>query len=155
MGEKDIWVGDIFVCRWGIIDKIVDFYKVIRRTRKTVVIRKLKNRVVKNLYRNGPAGENLVVPDYKFDKKGDRSEMRKRIQKDGSLRITDRASAYKWDGKPVSEVFGYLRLEKPKKQISGSIKHRLFSLIYSAISAFLMWISLRGITSPNSPFSFT
>ncbi len=107
MDEKEIKVGDIFVCRWGCIDKIVDFYKVIKKTKNTVVIKKLENKVVKKLNRDGPAGEDLVVPDNKFDEKSDKPEMRKKIQEDGSLRIESYASAYKWDGKPVREIFGY------------------------------------------------
>lgn len=109
MDETEIKVGDIFVCRWGCIDKIVDFYKVIKKTKSTVVIKKLKNKVAKNLYRDGPAGENLVVPTKGFEKEKsyEPSEMRKKIQKDGSLRITSYSSAYKWDGKPVREIFGY------------------------------------------------
>ncbi|NQS89665.1 hypothetical protein HQ584_07755 [Patescibacteria group bacterium] len=106
MAEIGIKVGDTFVCRWGHIDQIVDFYKVIKATDKTVVIKKLKNKVVKKLRRNGPAGSNLVRPGKGF-KEGNNPEMRKRIQDDGSLRITGYSYARKWDGKPVEEVFGY------------------------------------------------
>lgn len=107
MDENEIKVGDIFVCQWGCIDKIVDFYKVIEKTKHTVVIKKLKNKVVKKLHRNGPAGENLVIPDSEFDEKSDNPELRKKIQENGSLKITSYAWADKWDGEPVKEIFGY------------------------------------------------
>ncbi len=107
MNETKIRVGDIFVCRWGVVDKIVDFYQVIKKTKNTVVVKKLENKVVKKLHRDGPAGENLVVPNTKFGEKIDEPEMRKKIQKNGTLRMTNYASAYKWDGKPVREIFGY------------------------------------------------
>jgi len=103
MDEKEIAVGDIFVCQWGYIDKIVGFYKIIKKTKKTVVIKKLKGKVVKRL----PGRyEVLLVPTNEFDEKADKPEMRKKIQDDGSLMIKSYAWAYKWDGKPVTAICG-------------------------------------------------
>jgi hypothetical protein len=111
MTEIEIKEGDIFVCRWGHIDQIVDFYKVVKKTEHTVVIKKLKNKLVKKLHRNGPAGSNLVVPSDEFaePRAADdyKVEIKKKIQKDGSLKITSYAWARKWDKKPVEEIFGY------------------------------------------------
>lgn len=105
MGTKtDIEEGDIFVCVWGYVDKIVDFYKVIRRTPHTVILRKLKNKVVEEVHRNGPGGCNLVVPTNEFK---DGHTIRKKIQDDGMLILTSYSWAIKWDGKPVKELFGY------------------------------------------------
>ena len=107
MTETKINKGDIFVCRWGRIDKIVDFYKVIKKTKCTVVIKTLKNKVVEESHRDGPAGSDMVVPSGKFDESQGNSEMKKRIQSDGSLKITSYSWAVKWDGKPVEKIFGY------------------------------------------------
>lgn len=107
MSDSEIKEGDIFVCRWGYVDKIVDFYKVIKRTPKTVIIKKLNNKVVKKLHRNGPAGSNLVVPADNFADPKYNPEMRKKIQEDNLLYITDCSVARKWDGNPIEEIFGY------------------------------------------------
>lgn len=102
--DTDIQEGDIFVSVWGYIDKIVDFYKVTKRTPRTVTIRKLKAKVIEEVHRDGPAGSNLVVPSDEFE---DTDEIRKKIQDDGMLILTSYSWAIKWDGKPVKEVFGY------------------------------------------------
>lgn len=107
MTENEIKKGDIFVCRWGYIDKIVDFYKVINRTKHTVIIKKLKNKMVREVYRNGPAGSDMVIPSDEFDESNDESEIKRKVRDDGSLKMTSYATAVKWDGKPVEEIFGY------------------------------------------------
>lgn len=104
----EIREGDVFVCAWGYIDRIVDFYRVVHRTPRTVTLEKLKNKVVEELYRDGPAGANLVVPDDEADDRNSEDGIiRKKIQDDGSLRIKSYAWAHRWDGEPVKEVFGY------------------------------------------------
>ena len=107
--EIDIKEGDIFVCTWGCINRNVDFYRVIRRTKCFVVVRKLTTVVAEEVYRDGPAGANLVIPGDEFDPNDKKGEMRKKILagKSGSLKMYPFAWARRWDGKPVEEIFGY------------------------------------------------
>jgi len=105
MNETEIKVGDIFVARWGYVDKIVDFFKVIKKTKHTVVIKMLESKVVKRIKEEGYAVQQMVVPSNKFQECS--TEKRKVIQDDGSLKITSFYSATKWTGEPVKEILGY------------------------------------------------
>lgn len=106
--EREIREGDVLVCVFGYVDKIVDFYRVVKGTRRTVLLRKLKNKVVRAVHRDGPAGANLVVPGDEFDDGSWRGgAIRKKIRDDGSVRIVSYGWARKWNGEPIEEVRGY------------------------------------------------
>lgn len=97
-----IGVGTIWCCSWGYDQTNIDFYEVVKRTPKTVVIRKIESVTV-----DRSKGSDKVVPcPGHFD--GD--PMRRRVL-DGwhpsapLIRISEgRTIASLWDGKPKHQT---------------------------------------------------
>lgn len=124
--EAGVQVGDFFVCSWGYDQTNVDFYKVVGLTAKGVKIQKWSSATVSD---NGPttyvtaggapAMRRWMVRDEEgrpvWDEEGHikyevetAPVLTKRLSSygEGSLyvRISDYASAHKWEGQPQYET---------------------------------------------------
>jgi hypothetical protein len=93
-GEK------VYVCVWGATMTMVDFYRVLKETEKTIVLRKIHDVVVSSEACFAGRVEP-VMDDYKYS---DKFEDIRAYKKNG--RIFSGRSGYKkffevWDGKPV------------------------------------------------------
>ena len=91
--------GDIFVSNWGYDQTNVDFYEVTDVKGKIVVIREIHKQVTP-----GSHGSDKVTP---LPGRFDGEPMRKRPSyRNGkpSLKMTDYAWAYPWDGKPEEQT---------------------------------------------------
>lgn len=87
-------VGDILVTSGGYNMILVDFYKIIKKTGKSFIVKELKK---KNVSGNGWQGECVAIEN-EFDDRA--QELRVRINKWNSVKIEDHYASY-WDGKPV------------------------------------------------------
>jgi len=98
-------VGDILVSSWGYDQTNIDYYEVVQATVKTVVIRRLEDKVVKR----GQTDDWVMPIKGKF--KG--APMRKKIKEwrgKPMVDISSYASAYFWDGLPKAQtnpMFGH------------------------------------------------
>lgn len=91
--------GDIFVCSWGYDQTNIDFYQVVKTTKRTVTVRKIGKKVVRS-----ETGSDFVVA-VPNDFYGDPV---RRTVKNGYIKAYDFASASKWNGEPVYQTaFGY------------------------------------------------
>ena len=91
--------GDIFVSSWGYDQTNVDFYEIVDVKGKIVVIREIHKRVTP-----GSHGSDKVMP---IPGNYDGEPMRKRPSyRNGkpSIKMTDYAWAYPWDGKPEDQT---------------------------------------------------
>lgn len=91
--------GDILVSARGFDAIYSDFYKVIKRTAKSVTLVKLKSKTVDN---RGYEGWD-VMPTYVETGKAFRRAV-KVSDLDEYINVSDWESAFKWDGKPVENV---------------------------------------------------
>ena len=95
-GDPSTWsVGDIIVSIFSYSMVIVDFYEITKRTNKSFVLKKLKEKIVKG---DGQRGESVPLPG-EYDT--NEPEVKARINKFGDVKI-DRAYCHLWDGNPVS-----------------------------------------------------
>ena len=119
--ERVAWAlrgGEFYVCVWGMGDRIVDFYLVIKRTPKTVTLHKVEQERVKSSPA-GPSGDALCVPTLRTCKPREgctadcgcsvcenSRPFRKKVQENGSINLSSHQYAKPWDGKPVRETWG-------------------------------------------------
>ncbi len=102
-GKAPFAVGDILYSQWGYEQTNVGFYKVIKATAKTVVVRMLQNRVVKTT----SSMSGYVVPADEFRDGVIEGEARRRIKDDSAeqtapyIDISPCETAHPWNGKPV------------------------------------------------------
>lgn len=102
-GKAPFAVGDILYSQWGYEQTNVGFYKVIKATAKTVVVRMLQNRVVKTT----SSMSGYVVPADEFRDGVIEGEARRRIKDDSAAQnepyidISPCETAHPWNGKPV------------------------------------------------------
>jgi len=99
--KTDLFMGDILYSSWGYEQTNVDWYEVIEVTGpQSVIIREIGAKVVRsdsvgNDYVAGVPG-NYIGP-----------EMKKRVARGDTIKITSFASASKWDGKPRYQTGGH------------------------------------------------
>jgi len=94
-----IQVGDIFVASFGYNQTNIDYYQVVKVGAKSIAIRKVANKVVREV-----RGADYVVPvKGKFVGKALR-KFPKVYRDEPYLNIASYASAYPWDGKPKSQT---------------------------------------------------
>jgi len=86
--------GDILCAIGGWEMVLVDFYKIIKSTGKSFVVKELKQKIVSG---NGMRGKCVAIED-EFE--SDAKEIKCRINKYNSVKI-DSSSARLWDGEPV------------------------------------------------------
>jgi len=98
---KEINKGDILYSAWGYDQTNIYFYKIVKRTEKTVWLQRIKTKHIKS------AGfmREYVIPDTtnKID-----SIIQRRIsyyQDEILIRITSYMYAYLWDGKEKVQTF--------------------------------------------------
>ena len=90
--RHDLVVGDILYSSWGYDQTNVDFYEVLATTEKSVIIREVGQKVVKE---DSYAEYVVPVPGRYIG-----SKMNKRVGNGGYVRVSGSQSASKWDGKP-------------------------------------------------------
>lgn len=93
-------VGDVLVSTWGCGMTIVDFYKVIKATDKSVSIQHLKSKIV-SADEWGQSG--YVVPDDSNENDSQSKLLRRKIRTTSfgdCILISNYQSAILWDGKP-------------------------------------------------------
>jgi len=94
--KHDYQEGDFLVASWGYDQTNIDFYQVTEVGEKSIVIREVAKKVVKE-----SRGADYVVPvKNKFTDK----KMKKRVSPGGNVKIDSVSRAYKWDGKPKYET---------------------------------------------------
>jgi len=99
VAQPEVHVGDILVSSWGYDQTNIDFYEIVRATLKTVALRKLEKKVV----RQSGTSEYVVPVEGKY--KG--SAFRRKI---GDYRgeiwvpISSYEGARLWDGKPKART---------------------------------------------------
>lgn len=103
----------ILVSVWGYSMVMVDFWKVIKETKDTIVVRQLKDKIVENTgYLQGtcmPIEEFETEKDWKTEvKEGEPRPMKfveRRLYKDGEKWFSRKNGFYKsfemWNGKPI------------------------------------------------------
>jgi hypothetical protein len=94
--RHDYMKGDILYSSWGYDQTNVDFYQVIDTTEKSIKIRQVGKRVV----REERGSDYVVAVPGKFTD----GPMTKRVSPGGHVKITSGTYAYKWDGKPKYET---------------------------------------------------
>ena len=96
-------VGDYLYSTWGYEQTNVNFYRVVGVTAKCVKIVPVKSKVCKQ-----SAGmSHYVIATEERDDQCVLGYMLKRIGRDGSVKVSDYARAYRWHGEPVLETFWY------------------------------------------------
>lgn len=92
-------VGDILVSSWGYDQTNVDFYKVIRTTPKSIVIRQIQGKTTEQGHM---CGTSVPAQPHTFlDYNNEPLTKRFRPYNDGyAVTISSYASAYLWDGEP-------------------------------------------------------
>lgn len=94
--DPKTWVvGDILVCQWGYSMVIVDFYKIIKTTGKSFVLRKLKDKKISG---DGWRGECVPIEN-EFEK--NEQDINVRINKYNYVKIKDKGHCSLWTGNPV------------------------------------------------------
>ena len=88
--------GDILSSSWGYDQTNIDFYEVVDVLAKSVVVRKIGEKVVKS----SPGSDYVVPAPGKFIGPA----MRKRATKDNYVRIDSVSSASPWNGKPLYQT---------------------------------------------------
>lgn len=88
----DMKEGDILVSSWGYDQTNVDFYQVVGVSGKTVLIREISKKVVRE-----ERGADYVAP---IPNKFIGAVLKKQPRQGGSVRLNSFSNAYKWDGKP-------------------------------------------------------
>ena len=97
----DYKVGDILYASWGYDQTNVNFYQVVEvPSGKTIKIREIGQQVVKN---DGHGSSKVTATKGIFIGK----VLTKRVRTNGSVKINQSFSAYKWDGKPKLSDTGY------------------------------------------------
>lgn len=102
---------NFYVCCWGIGDTLVDFYKVVKTTDKTIVLQQVvtERKVVKNepgiVHTEITPTNEVITPSNEFDSRG--KEFRKRFMNDGVTVYMDPGFCKPWDGEPKEERLGY------------------------------------------------
>lgn len=91
--DHTLKVGDILYSAWGYECTIVDFYKVVAVTAKTVKLRKLN---ATREYDNHIGGTSTPTETFVDDE-----IITKRANADNSVRISDYRGAYPWKGSPI------------------------------------------------------
>jgi hypothetical protein len=94
---KTLGVGDILVSSWGYDQTNIDYYKIVRKSAGSVWIQKLKKQY---LEQTGWA-HYKVVPTDEF---ATETQLMKRYKAGDSVKISNYAWAYLWDGKPDTET---------------------------------------------------
>lgn len=111
MKMESIAIGDIFVCSWGYDQTNIDFYQVIKRTAKTVSVRKIREK-----HEPAYSMANYIMPikdsfldgNTRFEEEyGKPITRRLRTFKDG--RIYFKPASYSlaklWDGTKQTETY--------------------------------------------------
>ena len=88
--------GAILYSTWGYEQTNVDFYKIVERKPKSVVLQKIGNKVTEYYDNYGEAGKCVADEEHKIDK-----PFFRRITKSGYVNIDSVSYARLWDGKPV------------------------------------------------------
>lgn len=101
---------EIYVYEWGVNNTIVQFFKVVKRTDKSVTLRELEKEKVKDTA-SGPGFANYTVkPTEHFIKAPHGStrgkEFRRKADKDGNIQM-EYGIATLWKGKPVETKTGH------------------------------------------------
>ena len=97
-------VGDIMVSSWGYDQTNVDFYQVVKTTKTMVAIRRINKKVVSG--QGKPQEKVMPIPnDWHSRGKVLRKKL-KEYQGRPYVSLNSYSSAYKWDGRPVSQTGG-------------------------------------------------
>lgn len=85
-------VGDIFYSSWGYDQTNVDFYQVVKRTKKSVYLRQVRSQIVND-------NQKVALKDQFYGDEVIRKVLR--VYNDRySVSLNSFSSAYQWDGKP-------------------------------------------------------
>lgn len=87
---------DILVAEFGYEANLARFYKVLKRTEKTVVLQRVEKRSVTR--RNLLDGWQTVPADEAIGK-----PFRRKVQPDGYVIVNSVEYAWPWDGEPIEE----------------------------------------------------
>lgn len=95
-------VGDVLVCSWGYDQTNVDFYKVLRVMAKSVAIVRIAAKVTEST--GYMCGKSVPHEPHTIAAGRGRDSMTKRVSPCStygySVKISDYATAFKWDGEP-------------------------------------------------------
>ncbi len=89
-------VGDIMVCSWGWEQTQVDFLQIVKTTKSTVTVRRIRSEETEDAGRD--CGRCVAVKDSFID---GGVETTYRANAENRLRITSYSNAYLWDGKSM------------------------------------------------------
>jgi hypothetical protein len=90
--DHTLEVGDILYSSWGYDQTNIDFYEVVRTTKKSVEIRKLAQTIEETGFMSGKTSP--LAGQYTGEK------MLKRVGPDNTVKIESYAWAWVWDGQP-------------------------------------------------------
>jgi hypothetical protein len=101
-------VGDILVCSWGYDQTNIDYYQVIKVTKASVRIGKIRSTLTRGQYEDAAMPvRDAFVADHPTQPRYNGKMFRVRLGAPGegySVKIESYASAYLWDGKPRNQT---------------------------------------------------
>lgn len=97
---------EYYVLEWGMGDRIITFYKVIKKTVKTIVLREVEAEKVDDTHSEPGVAHYTVKPVDKF--KDNREQFRKKLyDEEGRVYMQHQGFARPWDGEPKEQKLGH------------------------------------------------
>jgi hypothetical protein len=93
--------GDILYSSWGYDQTNIDFYEVMKATAKTVTVRQIESSKKRSGFMSGTA---TPIQGAYVERRGEIKELRRKVNNFWNrefISITDYASAYLYEGKPL------------------------------------------------------